>query len=81
MTQFFKRHGRSGITRVLQLPERITPLPKHYRHEELARFFAVCSDAERVLFATFLMTGFREQYPTSSGRFGVRGVHCHCPEA
>jgi integrase len=34
---------------------------KVYRHEELARFFAACSDLERVLFATFLLTGFREQ--------------------
>ena len=34
---------------------------KIYRHEELARFFAACSDAERALFATFLLTGFREQ--------------------
>jgi len=61
VAQFFKRHGRSGITRELQLPERITPLVKVYRHEELARFFAVCSDQERALFATFLLTGFREQ--------------------
>jgi integrase/recombinase XerD len=61
VAQFLKRHGRSGITRELSLPERITPLVKIYRHEELARFFAVCSDAERALFATFLLTGFREQ--------------------
>ena len=26
IAQFLKRHGRSGITRELQLPERITPL-------------------------------------------------------
>jgi integrase len=32
-----------------------------YRHEELARFFEACSDAERALFATFLLTGFRER--------------------
>ena len=61
IAQFLKRHGRSGITKELQLPERITPLVKVYRHEELARFFAVCSDQERALFATFLLTGFREQ--------------------
>ena len=45
----------------MPLPERITPLVKIYRHEELARFFAACSDQERTLFATFLLTGFREQ--------------------
>ena len=28
VAQFLKRHGRSGITRELQLPERITSLPK-----------------------------------------------------
>src|ERR1019366_7844750 len=61
IAQFLKRHGRSGITRELQLPERITPLVKVYRHEELARFFAACSDLEGALFATFLLTGFRGQ--------------------
>src|SRR5271165_4972927 len=61
VAQFLKRHGRSGITKELPLPERITPLVKIYRHEELARFFAQCSDTERALFATFLLTGFREQ--------------------
>ena len=61
IAQFLKRHGRSGITKELPLPERITPLVKIYRQEELARFFAVCSDTERALFATFLLTGFREQ--------------------
>ena len=61
IAQFLKRNGRSGITRELELPERITPLVKVYGHEELARFFAACSDRERTLFATFLLTGFREQ--------------------
>jgi integrase len=51
----------TSASKELSLPERITPLVKIYRHEELARFFAVCSDAERALFATFLLTGFREQ--------------------
>ncbi len=61
IAQFLKRHGRSGTTREPALPERITPLVKVYRHDELARFFAACSDRERALFATFLLTGFREQ--------------------
>ena len=47
-----------GVTRELPLPKRITPLVKVYRHEELAHFFAACSDAERALFATFLLSGF-----------------------
>ena len=61
VAQFLKRHGRNGITRELQLPERITSLPKEYREEDLGRFFAACFDSERVLFSTFLLTGFREQ--------------------
>jgi hypothetical protein len=42
VAQFLKRHGRSGITKELPLPERITPLVKIYRHDELAGFFAAC---------------------------------------
>jgi integrase len=61
VAQFLKRQGRSGITRELQLPERITSLPKEYREEELAQLFAACRDWERALFSTFLLTGFREQ--------------------
>lgn len=61
IAQFLKRHGRAGITRELQLPERITSLPKEYRDEDLARFFTACYDVERALFSTFLLTGFREQ--------------------
>jgi integrase len=61
VAQFLKRHGRGGITRELQLPERITSLPKEYREEDLGRFFEASFDSERVLFSTFLLTGFREQ--------------------
>jgi integrase len=61
VAQFLERHGRSGITRELQLPERITSLPKEYREDDLGQFFEACYDSERVLFSTFLLTGFREQ--------------------
>ncbi len=61
VAQFFKRQGRANITRGLQLPERITSLPREYRKEDLAKFFDACYDAERALFSTFLLTGFREQ--------------------
>jgi integrase/recombinase XerD len=61
VAQFLKRQGRSGTTRELQLPERITSLPREYREEELAQFFAACCNSERALFSTFLLTGFREQ--------------------
>jgi site-specific recombinase XerD len=61
IAQFLKRHGRSGTTRELQLPERITSLPKEYRDEDLAKLFAACCEPERALFSTFLLTGFREQ--------------------
>jgi integrase/recombinase XerD len=61
VAQFLKRHGRNGITRELQLPERVTSLPKEYRENDLGQFFEACYDSERVLFSTFLLTGFREQ--------------------
>jgi integrase len=61
IAQFFKRHGRGGITRLLDLPERIVTLPQEYRQTELDKFFKACNDFERALFYTFLLTGFREQ--------------------
>jgi len=73
---FLKRHGRTGITRELQLPERITPLVKIYRHEELARFFAACSDTERALLATFLPTGYC--LPANVGRNGLWRIDIQC---
>jgi integrase/recombinase XerD len=61
VAQFFRRQGRLDITKQLELPERITSLPKEYTEEQLARFFTVCTPAEKTLFTAFLMTGFREQ--------------------
>ena len=60
VAQFFKRQGRGGMTRGLQLPERITPLPREYRTADLAKFFKAAYDSEKVLFSTFLLTGLRE---------------------
>jgi len=60
IAQFLKRQGRSGITRELELPERITPLPREYRTADLAKFFKAAYDSEKVLFSTFLLTGLRE---------------------
>ena len=61
IAQFCKRNGRPGLTRLLHLPEKISPLPLEYTEEELASFFEVTTDRERDLFSTFLLTGFREQ--------------------
>jgi integrase len=61
IAQFCKRNGRPGLTRLLHLPEKISPLPLEYTEEELASFFEVTTDRERELFSTFLLTGFREQ--------------------
>jgi len=61
IAQFSKRNGRPGITKHLQLPEQVLPLPKVYTEEELETFLRACDDWERTLFSTFLMTGFREQ--------------------
>lgn len=61
IAQFCKRNGRSGITRQMHLPERISSLPREYTQEELAKFLGACDDSEVALFSTFLLTGFREQ--------------------
>jgi len=60
VAQFLKRLGRPGVTKGLQLPERITPLPREYREADLAKFFKAAYDAEKALYSTFLLTGFRE---------------------
>src|ERR1700693_1782819 len=61
IAQFCKRNDRSGITRQVQWPERISSLPREYTQEELAKFLAACNESELALFSTFLLTGFREQ--------------------
>lgn len=61
IAQFFKRHERGGLTALLDLPERITTLPREYRQDDLDKFLRACDDFERALFYTFLLTGFREQ--------------------
>jgi integrase len=60
VAQFLKRLGRPGVTKGLQLPEPITPLPREYRESDLAKFFKAAYDAEKVLYSTFLLSGFRE---------------------
>jgi integrase len=61
VAQFLKKQGRAGVTRDVDLPEKITALPKEYGDEELKRFFAACIKEERTQFLTYLLTGFREQ--------------------
>ncbi len=61
VAQFFRRFGRSGLTRELQLPQRISTVPREYTEEHLCAFFAACDADERALFSTFLLTGMREQ--------------------
>jgi hypothetical protein len=46
IAQSCKRNRRSGITRQVQLPERISSLPSEYNQEELAKFLAVSDDSE-----------------------------------
>ncbi|MCC6291880.1 MAG: tyrosine-type recombinase/integrase [Bryobacterales bacterium] len=60
VAQFFKRQGRENITRQLQLPDRIDPLPREYSTADLEKFFQAAYDAEQILFGTFLLTGLRE---------------------
>lgn len=60
VAQFLKKQGRAGLTRGLDLPDRIQSLPLEYSDDELKRFFDACAPEERTLFTTFLLTGFRE---------------------
>lgn len=61
IAQFFRRNGRPGLTRELQLPEKISSLPREYSEEDLEHFFSACDPFERAMFSTFLLTGMREQ--------------------
>lgn len=61
VAQFLKKQGRPGLTRHIELPQRITSLPREYNDAELKKFFAACTPAERAVFSTFLFTGFREK--------------------
>ncbi len=61
VAQFLKKQGLSGVTRHIDLPQRITTLPEEYTDRELKRFFAASTKVEHTMFLTFLLTGFREQ--------------------
>ncbi len=61
VAQFLKKNGRSGLTRQIDLPEKIAPLPQEYSDTDLNGFFKACTKEEHTLFLTFLLTGFREQ--------------------
>jgi hypothetical protein len=39
----------------------ICSLPKLYKEQESAKFLAACDPSELAMFATYLLTGFREQ--------------------
>jgi hypothetical protein len=54
VAQFLKSHGRSGVTRELQLPERVRSLPKEYREDDLGQFFEACYDSEHKRLGTAL---------------------------
>jgi integrase len=61
VAQFLKRYGKPGATKDIGLPERMITLPKEYSDSDLKKFFDGCTPTERVMFSTFLFTGFREQ--------------------
>jgi integrase len=60
VAQFMKKQGRPGLMKHMELPEAVRSLPREYTDEELEKFFGACKPEERCLFATFLLTGFRE---------------------
>lgn len=61
VAQFLKKQGRPGMTGRIEMPEPVKSLPEEYTDEELGAFFETCTSEEHTLYATFLLTGFREQ--------------------
>jgi len=61
VAQFMRKQGRPGLTRQIDLPQKVAALPEEYSDKELRGFFDACDSWERTLFSTFLLTGFREQ--------------------
>ena len=61
LTRSPQKQGRAGLTRQIDLPEKIAILPEEYTDSELTQFFGACLKPERTLFTTFLLTGFREK--------------------
>jgi integrase len=61
VAQFLKKQGRPGLTGSIELPEAVRSLPEEYSDRELEAFFEASLTEERTLFATFLLTGLREQ--------------------
>lgn len=60
VAQFLKKCGRAGATKDIDLPDKIVGLAEEYADQDLTAFFDPCAPEERTLFATFLLTGFRE---------------------
>jgi site-specific recombinase XerD len=46
VVQFLKKNGRSGLTRQIDLPEKIAPLPQEYSDTDLNGFFKACIKEE-----------------------------------
>ena len=61
VAQFLKKQGWGRLTRNIDLPEAVRTLPAEYSDQDLETFFGAAGPAERALFFTFLLTGFREQ--------------------
>lgn len=61
---FLKVHGITGLANKRDWPKYVQQEPESYEDEELAQFFAECDEEERVLFESYLMTGFRKKEVT-----------------
>jgi integrase len=59
--QFLKSLGVTGLLKKKDWPKYVEPEPDVYTPQQLAAFFAACSNEEHVLFDFFLTTGLRDQ--------------------
>ena len=64
LTTFLKAHGIKGLANKRDWPKYVQQEPEAYEDVELAKFFAVCDEEERVFFEFYLMTGFRKKEVT-----------------
>src|SRR5438093_3698692 len=52
VAQYLKKNGRGGISRQIDLPEKITALPQEYGDTELKKVFDACTTDEHTFFLT-----------------------------
>jgi integrase/recombinase XerD len=61
VAQMLKANGVVNLLQKRDWPDYVEPMRPVYEQEELEKFFAACTEEERTLYTTYLLTGFREK--------------------